>query len=423
MLDIKLLREKAAEVKANLKKRPKVEYVKWVDDVLALDVKFRELKGANDLLRSRRNQVSEEINKLRKAGKDLKPLLEEAKQIPAHISNNEAKLVEIETQLRYFMLRIPNLLQDSVPVGKDESENKVIKQHGQITKRDFEPQSHVDLLTVAGLADFDRATKISGARWYFLKGKMARLQMALMEYATDFMTKKGYLMTVPPYFMNRAAYEGVTDMGAFEDVLYKVEGEDLYGIATSEHPLTAQFKDEVLEASQLPIKLFGISPCFRKEAGAHGKDQKGIFRVHQFHKVEQIIICKPEDSEKLHEELAKNATEFWQSLGMPFHQILLCSGDTGAVSSKTYDFEVWMPVQNAWREVVSCSNCTDYQARRLNIKFHDKGERGFMHTLNSTLTTDTRPLVAIMENNQDKNGVIHIPEPLQKYCGFKTIET
>lgn len=422
MLDIKLLRETPDVIKKHLAKRPKVD-VTVVDQVLELDKKFRELKGATDQLRSRRNQVSEEINKARKAGKDLKPLLEEAKQIPAHIANNEAKLVELETQTRYLMLRIPNVLQDSVPLGKDESENKVVKQHGDPKKVSFEPQSHVDLLTVSGLADFDRATKIAGARWFFLKGKMARLQMALMEYAADFMTKKGYLMTVPPYFMNRAAYEGVTDMGAFEDVLYKVEGEDLYGIATSEHPLTAQFKDEVLEAPQLPIKLFGISPCFRKEAGAHGKDQKGIFRVHQFHKVEQIILCKPEDSNKLHEELARNAVEFWQSLGMPFRQILLCSADTGAVSSKTYDLEVWMPVQNAWREVVSCSNCTDYQARRLNIKFHDKGERGFMHTLNSTLTTDTRPLVAIMENNQDKNGVIHVPEPLQKYCGFKTIET
>jgi seryl-tRNA synthetase len=423
MLDIKLIREHPDQVKAGLKKRTNPEYVQWVDDVRALDEKIRKLKGETDELRARRNKVSEEINAARKAGKDIKKVLEEAKQIPAHIANNESKLQEFETQIRYFLLRIPNLLQDSVPVGKDETHNKVVKEFGKPVKQSFEPLSHIDLVTLGDLADFDRAAKISGARWYFLKGKLARLQMALMEYATDFMTKKGYLMTVPPYFMNRAAYEGVTDMGAFQDVLYKVEGEDLYGIATSEHPLTAQFKDEVLEASQLPIKLFGISPCFRKEAGAHGRDQKGIFRVHQFHKVEQIIISKPEDSEKLHEEMARNAIEFWQSLGMPFHQILLCSGDTGAVSSKTYDMEVWMPVQNAYREVVSCSNCTDYQARRLNIRFQDKQERGFVHTLNSTLTTDTRPLVAIMENNQDKNGTITIPEPLQKYCGFKTIET
>lgn len=422
MLDIKLIREKPDDVKANLRKRNKPEYVKMVDDVLKLDEQVRKLKGETDELRARRNKVSEEINAARKAGKDIKKLLEEAKQIPAHIAGNEAKLGESETQLRYFMLRIPNLLHDSVPLGKDETESKVVKVYGKQTKHDFEPLSHIDLVTLGDLADFDRAAKISGARWYFLKGKLARLQMALMEHAVDFMTKKGYTMTVPPHMMNRKAYEGVTDMGAFGDVLYKMEGDDLYAIATSEHPLTAQFMDEVLE-KQLPIKLFGISPCYRKEAGAHGRDQKGIFRVHQFTKVEQIIVCKPEDSWKLHEELANNAIEFWKTLGLPFRQVALCSGDTGAVASKTYDMEVWMPVQNAYREVVSCSNCTDYQARRLNIRFQDKAERGFVHTLNSTLVTDTRPLVAILENNQDKDGTIHIPEPLQKYCGFKTIET
>jgi seryl-tRNA synthetase len=422
MLDIKLIREHPDQVKAGLKKRTNPEYAKWVDDILALDEKFRKLKGETDELRSRRNKVSEEINVARKAGKDIKKLVQEAKDIPAHIANNESKLQEFETQIRYLMLRIPNLLQDTVPVGKDAAENKVVKEFGKKAKFAFEPLSHIDLLTLGDLADFDRAAKISGARWYFLKGKLARLELALMEYAVDFMMKKGYQMTIPPHFMNRKAYEGVTDMGAFQDVLYKVEGEDLYAIATSEHPLTAQFMDETLDASQLPIKLFGISPCYRKEAGAHGRDQKGIFRVHQFYKIEQIVICKPEDSAKLHEEMARNAIELWQTFGMPFRQVLLCSGDTGAVSSKTYDMEVWMPVQNEYREVVSCSNCTDYQARRLNIRFQDKSERGFVHTLNSTLTTDTRPLVAIMENNQDKDGNIHIPEVLQKYTGFKVIE-
>jgi len=423
MLDIRLIREHPDQVKAGLAKRNNPEYAKWVDEVLVLDEKFRKLKGETDALRSRRNKMSEEINAARKAGKDIKPLLEEAKQIPAHITNNEAKLNEFETQLRYLLLRIPNLLQDDVPAGKDETQNKVVKEFGKKTKHDFEPLSHIDLVTLGDLADFDRAAKIAGARWYFLKGKLARLEFALMQHAVDFMSKKGYTMVIPPHFMNRKAYEGVTDMGAFQDVLYKMEGEDLHAIATSEHPLTAQFMDETIDVSQLPIKLFGISPCYRKEAGAHGRDQKGIFRVHQFFKVEQIVISKPEDSPKLHEEMARNAIEFWQTLGMPFRQILLCSGDTGAVSSKTYDMEVWMPVQDAYREVVSCSNCTDYQARRLNIRFQDKQERGFVHTLNSTLTTDTRPLVAIMENLQDKEGMIHVPEALQKYTGFKTIET
>ncbi|HSU72655.1 MAG TPA: serine--tRNA ligase [Candidatus Binatia bacterium] len=421
MLDIKLLREHPDQVKANLKRRNNPEYVKWVDEVLALDEKFRKLKGETDELRSRRNKVSEEINAARKAGKDIKKLLEEAKQIPTHIANNESKLAEFETQLRYFMLRIPNLLHESVPQGKADEDDKLIKEFGKKTKHDFEALSHVDLITLGDLADLDRAAKISGARWYFLKGKLARLQFAIMQHAIDFMSKKaGYTMMIPPHMINRKAYEGVTDMGAFEEALYKVESEDLYSIATSEHPMTAQFMDEVLDAAELPKKFFSMSPCYRKEAGAHGKDQKGIFRVHQFNKVEQVIFCKPEDSWKLHEEMVRNAIEFWQTMGLPFRQVALCQ--PGVVMAKTYDLEVWMPVQNTYREIVSCSNATDYQARRLNIRFQDKQERGFVHTLNSTLTTDTRPLVAIMENMQDKDGNIHIPDVLQKYTGFKVIE-
>ncbi|MBI4150493.1 serine--tRNA ligase [Candidatus Woesearchaeota archaeon] len=423
MIDIKLIREQAEAVKKNLAKRNKPDYIKWVDEVLTLDKKVRELKGETDALRSRRNKVSADINNARKAGKDVKPLLEEAKTIPQHIANNDAKLAELETSFRYFMLRIPNLLHDSVPVGKDETESKVIKVHGTPKKQNFEPVSHADLITVHDWADLDRAAKISGARWYFLKGKLARLQMALMEYGVDFMMKKNYHMHIPPHFLGRKAYEGVTDMGAFEEALYKTEGaEELYAIATSEHPMTAQFMDETFEAKDLPKKMFAISPCYRKEAGAHGKDQKGIFRVHQFTKIEQVIVCMPDQSWQLHEELLKNAVEFWQTLGLSFRQLLLCSGDQGTVMAKTYDLEVWMPVQKTYREVVSCSNATDYQARSLNIRYHDKGERGFVHTLNSTLLTDTRPLVAIIENNQDEKGNIHIPEPLQKYCGFKVIE-
>ena len=421
MLDIKLIREKTDEVKANLKKRNNPDYIAWVDQVIGLDKQIRELKGESDQLRARRNKVSAEINTAQKAGKDIKALVEEAKDIPRKIADNDAKMNDLEAKYRYFMLRIPNLLHESVPDGKTEEDNKVVKEFGKKTKHDFEPVSHVDLITTGDLADLDRAAKISGARWYFLKGKLARLQLAIMEYAVDFMTKKRYTMTIPPHFMSREAYEGVTDMDAFTEALYKVEGEELFAIATSEHPLTAQFMNEVMD--KLPVKLFGLSPCYRKEAGAHGRDEKGIFRVHQFNKVEQIIVCRPENSWTFHEELVNNAIEFLKSLGIPFRQVALCSGDVGAVVAKTYDLEAWYPVQNAYKEVVSCSNVTDYQAHRLNIRFQDKGERGFVHTLNSTLTTDTRPMVAILENFQDKNGVITIPEPLQKYCGFKTIET
>lgn len=421
MIDINYLRQNSEVVKENLKRRNNPEYSKLVEDTLETDKLWKAEKQTNDVLRKRRNEISAEINSAKKAGKDISKLVQEVKELPKKIEESDTKVEELQKRIRNNLLHIPNLLQSDVPKGKDSSENKTIKEFGKKIVFKFTPVSHIDLLQKWNLADLDRAAKISGARWYFLKGDLAKLEFALSHYAIDFMTKRGYLLTFPPNMMNKRAYEGVTSLATFEDTLYKIEGEDLYCIATSEHPLTAQFIDEVIDDKQLPIKLAGYSPCYRKEAGAHGKDTKGIFRVHQFNKIEQIVICKPEDSAHLHEEITKNIEDFFESLELHCRTIVLCSGDTGFVSAKTNDVEVWMPVQNEYREVGSSSNCTSYQAVRLNIR-HQKGdEKESVHTLNSTCVATTRALVAILENFQDEKGIIHIPKVLQKYCGFKTI--
>ncbi|MBI4450518.1 serine--tRNA ligase [Candidatus Woesearchaeota archaeon] len=421
MLDIRWIRENSDAVRKNMQSRQMADRLAWVDEALELDAQYRKLKGDTDALRSRRNTLSMEINAEKKAGKDAQGLILEAQELPKKIASSEEQLNSVQDRLRHFMLRIPNMLHESVPVGKDSTENPVIHEFGKPKTPSFELKGHTELLQALNGADLERAAKVAGARWYYLKGKVAQLEQALCRYGIDFMVDHGYTLVIPPHMMNRAAYEGVVDMGAFEDALYKVEGEDLYLIATSEHPLTAQYKDEVLSDNELPMRLTGFSTNFRKEAGAHGKDQKGIFRVHQFNKVEQVVFARPEDSWKLHEELVKNAVEFWKTLEMPFHQITLCSGDTGTVMAKTYDYEAWYPVQQAYREVGSCSNATDYQARRLNIRYQKGEERPFVHTLNATLVATTRAVVAILENFQQSDGSVKIPKALQKYTGFKEI--
>jgi len=273
------------------------------------------------------------------------------------------------------------------------------------------------------LVDLERAAKVAGARFYFLKNDLVQLNQALIQYALDFLSKKKYNLIQPPYMINRNSMEGAIIAEDFENVIYKVEGEDLYLIGTSEHAIAAMHSDEILDGTKLPIRYAGVSPCFRKEAGAHGKDQKGIFRVHQFEKIEQFIFSRPEDSWKEHELMLSIAEEFYKNLGIPYKVMLLSSGDMGKISAKTYDIEAWMGGQNAYREIVSCSNCLDYQARRLKIRFRDKTneQTQYLHTLNSTLVATTRTLVAIMENFQTKDGHINVPEVLQRYVGKNTI--
>jgi seryl-tRNA synthetase len=419
MLEIKFIREHPELVRADLKKRDDPEKLRWVDEVLKLDNEWRKIKGEADALRSKRNTLSMEINKLKKEKKDANKIIKEAQDIPKKIEQLEKEVAEKEEKIKYYLMRMPNILHESVPVGTDESGNVVVKTIGKKPKFDFALKSHTDLAEQNNWVDLERAAKISGARWYFLKGDLVLLEMAIIKYAIEFMSKRGYTIVVPPYAISRKAYEGVTSLADFEDVLYKIEGENLYMIATSEHPLTSMWMDEVIDEDKLPIKMAGFSACFRKEAGSHGKDTKGIFRVHQFNKVEQIIICRPEDSWKFHEELRKNIEDFFESLGLHLRTVNICTGDIGIVAAKKYDPEVWMPVQNTYREVGSCSNCTSYQAVRLNIKYKAKEGNKYVHTLNSTCVATSRALVAILENFQQKDGTVKIPDVLVQYMGGK----
>jgi len=422
MLDINFVRENPEVVRENLRRRNDSKLIEMLDEFLKKDELWRALKGKVDAARARRNKISEEINKAKKDGKDASKVVAEAKEIPKVIAEGEKELAELEGRIRDLLLRIPNIMHDSVPKGKDDSENQVVKTVGKKPAFKFTPKSHTDLIVEKNWADLERAAKISGARWYFLKGDLAVLEYALIQYAMDFLRKKNFVPVVPPFMMSRQAYEGVTSLGDFEEVMYKIEGEDLYTIATSEHPLTAMYMNEVLEENILPIKYAGISTNFRKEAGAHGKDQKGIFRVHQFNKIEQLVFCKPGQSWKLHEELISNAMEFFESLGLHFQVVNVCTGDLGIVAAKKYDIEVWYPVQNAFREVVSCSNCTSYQAVGCNIRVQIGDKREYAHTLNSTCVATTRALVAILENFQNKDGSVNIPKVLQKYTGFEVMK-
>lgn len=426
MLDIKLIRESPKLVKANLAKRGSPEVLQMLDDLIAVDRQWRlNLTNLNDL-RHQRKQVTIEIAKLKKAGNDAVSQMEKAKAIDAQISTIEKQVVEEEQKTRDYLMQLPNLLDDTVPLGKDSNDNVQIKTWGTIPQLSFPIKNHIDLSLGLDLIDMERAGKIAGSRFFYLKNQAALLDLALMSFAIEELTKKGYTPILPPYFMKREAYEGVTALADFGDVLYKVENEDLYLIATSEHPMAAMYMNEVLKEPDMPLKLAGLSTCFRKEAGAHGKDTRGIFRTHQFNKIEQFIFCKPEDSARLHEELLQNAEELLQKIELPYRVVNVCTGDIGTVAAKKYDIEAWMPAQNGYREIVSCSNCTDYQARRLNIRYREKDgapTKGFPHTLNSTAIATGRTIVAILENNQQEDGTINIPNALRKYMlGIEKID-
>ena len=418
MLDIKLIRENPEYVKNNLMKRGDPENSEMLDTLVAVDREWRQkLTKLNDL-RHERKTLTAEIGKLKKAGKDASSKVEKAKTLDSEITSIQAEVASAEEKTRDYLMRLPNLLHDTVPLGNDESGNVRVRSWGVIPKFDFAIKNHIDLGLNLDIIDIERAGKVTGSRFFYLKREGVLLDIALMSFALEEITKKDYLPIEPPYFMRREPYEGVTALGDFEEVLYKIENEDLYLIATSEHPMAAMFMNEVLKGEDLPLKLAGISACFRKEAGAHGKDTRGMFRTHQFNKIEQFIFCKPEESWQLHEELLRNAEELVQKLGLPYRVVNVCTGDIGTVAAKKYDIEVWMPAQNAYREVVSCSNCTDYQARRLGIRYREKEgapPKGFLHTLNSTAIATGRTMVAILENFQQENGTVVVPKVLRKY--------
>jgi seryl-tRNA synthetase len=420
MLDIKLIRETPDVVKNNLKKRGDPANLKMLEDLIDCDKKWRQgLTKLNDL-RHERKQITTEIAIAKKKGKEANNQMAKAKGVDAEITTLEKQVAVAEEKVHGLLMRLPNLLHESVPFGKDENDNVETRKWGATPKFTFQIKDHMDLGLKLDIFDVERAGKIAGARFFFLKNEAVLLDMALTSFAIEEMMKKGYTPMEPPFLMRRKPYEGVTALGDFEEVLYKVEEEDLYLIATSEHPMAAMFMDEVLMTEDLPLKLCGYSTNFRKEAGAHGKDTRGVFRTHQFNKVEQFVFCKPEDSWKLHEELIHNGEKLVQKLGLAYRVVNVCTGDIGTVAAKKYDIEAWMPAQNAYREIISCSNCTDYQSRRLNIKYRGKeGEapKGFVHTLNSTAIATGRTIVALIENYQQEDGSVIVPEILRKYMG------
>jgi seryl-tRNA synthetase len=418
MLDIRFVRAHPEIVKADLRKRNDPTRIEWVDELLKKDVRSRELKAETDTLRQRRNTIARDINAAKKAGQDAKDLMAEAAALPQKIRSCDTEQEEIKETIHNYLMRLPNILHDSVPVGRDDSENVEIKRVGTPRTVDFDVKNHGQLATDNNWADFERATKIAGAGFYFLKGSLVLLDLALQRYALDKLETKGFTPVIPPYMINRSSYEGVTDLEDFEKVMYKIDGDDAYLIATSEHPIGAMYRDEIFEEKELPLRFAGISPCFRREIGAHGLDTKGLFRVHQFTKVEQFVFCRPEDSWTIHEELLANAEELFSGLDLPYRVVSICTGDIGTVAAKKYDIEVWMQRENAYKEVVSCSNCTSYQAVRLNIKVRDKSDfelKQHIHTLNSTAVATSRVIRAILENNQHSDGSVDVPEVLRQY--------
>jgi len=416
MLDPKLIKEKSQIIRDMLKAR-NVDFD--LDALIEFDQKRRDFIIKTDELRKNKNQVALEISQKKKAGEDASSILDQMKNVSSELAKLESEQETIENTYSRLALTIPNLVHKSVPIGVDETTNKEIRKWASIPNFDFKISDHIDISENLDLVDLERAAKVAGARFYFLKNDLVRLNQSLILYALDFLAQKEYSLVQPPYMINRESMEGAVIADDFEDVIYKVEDEDLYMIGTSEHAMAAMLSKEIIEGKELPIRYAGISPCFRKEAGAHGRDQKGIFRVHQFDKIEQFVFSRPEDSWNEHEKMLSVAEEFYQKLEIPHKVMLLSSGDMGKVSAKTYDIEAWMAGQNAYREIVSCSNCLDYQARRLKIRFRDKTNEDtqYVHTLNSTLVATTRVLVSIMENFQTKDGHIRIPQILQSYMG------
>ena len=419
MLDMKMIRENPENIRKMLKDRD-VQFD--LDSLLELDKKRRDMIISTDELRKKKNEMSIKISEAKKMGSETTTIIQEMQSV----SQDLTKLEEIQqkTELEYskLALTIPNTLDKSVPCG-DVSASKETRKWGSVPKFEFEVKDHIDLSENLNLLELERAAKTAGARFYYLKGDLVKLNQSLIQFGLDFLSEKGYTMFQPPYMINRKSMQGAVILDDFEDVIYKIDGQDLYLIGTSEHAMVSMHGNEILDGNLLPTRYASISPCFRKEAGAHGKDQKGIFRVHQFEKIEQFVFSKPEDSSNEHEKMIAITEEFFQKLEIPHRIVLLASGDMGKISAKTYDLEAWMAGQNAYREVASCSNCLDYQSRRLKIRFRDKTNEDtqYAHTLNSTLVATERTMVAIMENFQTKDGHINIPNALQKYMGKKTI--
>ena len=424
MLDIKFLRQNPEIVKTNIKNKFQDDKLPLVDKVIELDKEFRESKTRAEYLRSQRNSISKQIGFFMGQGK--KDEAEKAKAEVASMASElealSAKETELEEEIRKIMLVIPNIIDPSVPIGKDDSENVEIEKFGEPFVPEFEIPYHVDIMEKLNGIDLDAARRTSGNGFYYLKGDIARLHSAILSYARDFMIDRGFTYFVPPFMIRSAVVNGVMSFAEMENMMYKIEGEDLYLIGTSEHSMIGKFIDTQLEESELPQTLTSYSPCFRKEVGAHGIEERGVYRIHQFEKQEMIVVCKPEESMQWYDKLWQNSVDFFRSLDIPVRTLECCSGDLADLKVKSCDVEAWSPRQKKYCEVGSCSNLGDAQARRLGIRVKNK-EKGnyFPHTLNNTVVAPPRMLIAFLENNLNEDGSIRIPEPLRMYMGGKSL--
>ena len=413
MLDIKFIRENADLVKENLKK--KFRSVKLVDEVLALDEKLREFMKSSQELRAQRNSISKSIADAKKAGKDPKEFFKLAKSIPQEIARIEDEQKIIEEEFMSKLKKIPNMMHESVPIGKDDSDNVEIERIGEPKIPDYEVLHHADIAESLGGVDFDSSRNTSGHGFYFLTGDLAMLHSAILNYARDYMVQNGFSHTIPPFMIRRAVVEGVMSFAEMDSMMYKIENEDLYLIGTSEHSMIGRFIDSVIDEKKLPLALTSYSPCFRKEVGAHGLEERGLYRLHQFEKQEMIVICKPEESYKWYDKMLNLSVGFFKSLNIPVRKLECCSGDLADLKAKSADVEAWSPRQKKYFEVGSCSNLTEAQARRLRIRIDSGKERYYAHTLNNTVVASPRALIALLENNQQKDGSVKIPTALQPY--------
>ena len=431
MLSTRYVRDNIDAIRASLEKR-KSDFP--LEELLKLDEEDRRMETELQKLRAEHNKGSREISELKKAGKQVeKERIEQLAMLNEKISGIEAQLPKNRERLNFLLWNMPNILHESVPYGKDDSENVEVKRVGEATPKSM--PGHEELLSKLDMINIDQAAKVAGARFYYLKQDIVMLDLSLIKFALDRLAAKGYTPIAPPLMLKREYYKGVTALGDFEEMLYKVAesgeakgsekiehmDEELFMISTSEHPMAALHAGQVFSARELPKKYVGWSPCFRREAGAHGKDTKGIFRVHQFYKVEQFIFSRQEDSWKYFEELRSNEEELFSALGIPYRIVNICTGDIGTVAAKKYDLEAYMPVQGKFREMCSCSNCTDWQSLRLDIKYDDKNERKYVHTLNATAIATERAIVAIVENYANSDGSISVPEALVPYMGKRRI--
>lgn len=424
MIDIKLLRENPELVKNNILKKFQNEKIALVDKAIEIDKKIRELKSKKDILRHERNIKSEEINKLKKEGKDIKKIVEEVKSIPIKIRETESEIYHLEQELKEIMLQIPNIINEYVPIGKDSTENIEESRYGHYKIFDFEVKSHVEIAESLGVADFDSSAKTSGNGFYYIEDDLALLNQALIRFGIDKMVSKGFKYIETPLMLNKEVITNVTDLHDMKNQIFKIDGEELYLIGTSEHSMIGRYINTTIEEEKLPIKNTSYSMCFRKEIGSHGIDEKGLFRTHQFNKIEMIVLCKPEDSMKFFEEMKNITVEIFTELEIPIRVLKICSGDLGDLKHCQVDIEAWSPRKKEYFEVGSCSNLSDAQARRLNIKYSNKNNnKQFVHTLNNTAIATSRAMVAILENFQNNDGTVDIPKALHKYMyGKKKIK-